>query len=111
MARFPARIEALPRFDGPFDARRLAATGCDVLFASYPAGTVIEAHRHPTENVGVVTSGELVLCSDAGERRLTAGEWYHLAPGESHSARFEQETTEIEFWFDADAQGQVAPDR
>jgi hypothetical protein len=35
---FPARIEALPPFDGPFDAFRLEARDCDVLFASDPAG-------------------------------------------------------------------------
>jgi len=38
-------------FPGPFDAFKLPAKGCDVLFASYPAG------------------------------------------------RFEQDTSEIEFWF------------
>jgi len=26
-----------PKFDGPFDAYKLRAQGCDVLFASYPA--------------------------------------------------------------------------
>ncbi len=34
---FPARIAALEPFDGPFDAFRLAADGCDVLLATYPA--------------------------------------------------------------------------
>lgn len=102
MKSFPARIRALPAFEGPFDAYRLAATGCQVLFASYPAGTRIEPHHHPTENVGVITAGELILTSAEGERRFGAGEWYHLAPGEEHSARFEVETAEIEFWFDAE---------
>lgn len=100
MKTFPRRIRELPPFAGPFDARRLAAEGCEVLFASYPAGTAIEPHSHPTENVGVVTSGELVLVTEAGERRFAAGAWYHLSPGERHSARFEVETSEIEFWFD-----------
>jgi hypothetical protein len=100
MLTFPERILALPRFDGPFDARRLAAGGCDVLFASYPAGTRIEPHSHSTENVGVVTSGELIISTEVGERRLAPGGWYHLAPGERHWARFEVETSEIEFWFD-----------
>ena len=35
----PPRIRALPDFDGPFDAFRLAADGAEVLFATYPAGT------------------------------------------------------------------------
>lgn len=96
---FPQRIRSLPRFDGPFDAFRLAAQGCDVLFASYPAGAAIDPHRHETENVGVVTSGELVLVTEDGERTLGPGQWYHLEPGKLHWARFEVDTSEIEFWF------------
>lgn len=96
---FPAQIRSLPPFDGPFDAYRLAAEGCDVLFASYPAGTVIEPHTHETENVGVITSGTLILETEAGERRISTGQWYQLRPGESHWARFEVDTSEIEFWF------------
>lgn len=96
---FPDPIRRLPPFNGPFEARRLAARGCDVLFASYPAGTTIAPHSHPTENVGVVTSGELILCTDRGEQRVGAGGWYHLAPGERHWARFDVETSEVEFWF------------
>lgn len=100
MASFPDRIMALSRFEGPFEARRLAADGCQVLFASYPAGTTIEPHAHPTENVGVITSGELILCTDAGERGIGPGGWYCLAPDERHWARFEVDTSEIEFWFE-----------
>ncbi len=97
---FPELIQALPAFDGPFDAFRLGASGCEVLFASYPAGTEIEAHTHPTENVGVITAGELVLIVDGEETRYGSGDWYHLQPGQSHAARFEVATAEIEFWFD-----------
>lgn len=100
-AFFPSRIRALGAFDGPFDAHRLAAKGCEVLFASYPAGTDIPAHTHPTENHGVVTAGELILIVDGEETRYGPGDWYHLRPGEEHAARFEVETAEIEFWFDA----------
>jgi len=56
---FPDLIRQLPAFDGPFDAYRLEAIGCEVLFASYPAGTEIETHTHPTRNCGVITHGEL----------------------------------------------------
>ncbi|MEL7207142.1 MAG: cupin domain-containing protein [Actinomycetota bacterium] len=78
---FPDRIESLPPFDGPFDAYRLAADGCEVLFASYPAGTTIDPHRHETENVGVITRGELILITGGEESRYQAGDWYHLGPG------------------------------
>ncbi len=47
---FPDKIRTLEPYAGRFDAFRLAAEGCDVLFASYPAGTVIELHRHETDN-------------------------------------------------------------
>lgn len=98
-AHFPDLIRSLPPFDGPFDAHRLAAEGCEVLFASYPAGTVIEPHTHATENCGVITEGELILKVAGQETRYGAGDWYHLKPGQMHAARFEVDTSEIEFWF------------
>jgi quercetin dioxygenase-like cupin family protein len=101
MAHFPDRIRGLVPFEGPFDAFRLAAEGCEILFASYPAGTVIEPHAHETENCGVITEGELFLTVDGAEQRYGPGDWYHLAPGQEHSARFETSTSEIEFWFGA----------
>ena len=103
MARtdFPSLIDALPSFEGPFEARRLAADGCEVLLATYPAGTVIEAHTHETENCGVITYGELIMICQGEERRYRPGEWYQLAPGREHAARFEVATGEIEFWFSA----------
>jgi Cupin domain len=96
---FPDRIQALPPFEGPFDAFQLAAQGCDVLFASYPGGTTIDPHSHDTENCGVITEGELILITNGGERRVGPGQWYHLAPGQVHAARFEVPTAEVEFWF------------
>jgi quercetin dioxygenase-like cupin family protein len=99
VSHFPSRILALPPFEGPFEASRLAAEGCEVLFASYPAGTSIDPHTHATENCGVITQGEFILIINGEEERYGAGEWYHLLPGAEHAARFEVETSEIEFWF------------
>jgi quercetin dioxygenase-like cupin family protein len=96
---FPNQLRLLPKFDGPFDAFKLEAKDCDVLFASYPAGTVIAPHSHETDNVGVITQGELILIVDGQETRYSAGEWYHVPAEVTHAARFEQETSEIEFWF------------
>ncbi len=101
MTHFPERIQSLPAFDGPFDAFKLAAQGCDVLFASYPAGTEISPHFHETDNVGVITQGELILTMDGQETRYKTGEWYRVSAGAVHSARFVEETSEIEFWFKA----------
>jgi len=98
--QFPELIRSLPAFAGPFDAYELSAKNCKVLFASYPAGTSIEAHTHSTENCGVITRGELILTVDGRETRYGPGDWYHLLPGQSHAARFEVSTAEIEFWFE-----------
>jgi quercetin dioxygenase-like cupin family protein len=100
-ALLPPQIRALPAFEGPFDAFRLGAEGCDVLFATYPAGTVIPAHSHETDNVGVITTGQLTLEVGGVERRYGPGAWYQVARGVEHSARFDVDTVEIELWFDA----------
>lgn len=99
MPHFPELIRALPKYQGAFDAFKLAAEGCDVLFASYPPGTVIPSHDHDTENVGVITQGELILSVDGEERRYGVGEWYHIPAKKPHAARFEVHTSEIELWF------------
>lgn len=99
-AKYPQRIKSLPPYDGRFDAYKLAAEGCDVLFASYPAGTSIPPHVHATENHGVITRGELILTMNGATARVSAGEWYHVPANVEHSAIFEVETDEIEFWFD-----------
>ena len=96
---FPKLLTELPRFEGPFEAFKLEAKDCDVLFASYPKGTVIAEHSHDTENVGVITHGELILIVNGNEQRYGPGQWYHLAAKKKHAARFEVETSEIEFWF------------
>ena len=97
--RYPDKIKALPLYDGRFDAYKLGAQDCDVLFASYPAGTVISEHSHETDNYGVITRGELILKMDGEIRRFGVGDWYHVPAGAQHAAEFEQETDEIEFWF------------
>ena len=102
MKDFPDLVRALPRFDGPFDAHRLPAENCQVLFASYPAGTAIDTHTHPTENCGVITKGELILTVDGEESRYGPGDWYRVLSNQPHAARFEVDTAEIEFWFDTD---------
>ncbi|MEA5465988.1 cupin domain-containing protein [Leptothoe sp. PORK10 BA2] len=102
MAHFPQQLLNLPSFDGPFDAHKLTAQNCDVLFASYPAGTDIPSHTHDTDNVGIITQGELILIMDGEESRYQSGDWYHVPAQAVHAARFEQETSEIEFWFQVD---------
>jgi quercetin dioxygenase-like cupin family protein len=99
MSNLPKLLRDLPKFAGPFDAHKLEAVGCDVLFASYPAGTTIAAHMHATENVGIITKGSLLLSLGGKESRYEVGDWYHVPANAEHAARFEEESSEIEFWF------------
>jgi quercetin dioxygenase-like cupin family protein len=99
MPHFPKLLRDLPPYQGAFDAYKLEAKDCDVLFASYPQGTVIPPHSHETENVGVITQGELILTLNGVETRYRPGQWYHVPANATHAARFEAETSEIEFWF------------
>lgn len=100
--QYPDRIKTLPLYDGRFDAYKLEAMGADVLFASYPAGTVIPEHTHDTDNHGVITRGQLLLTIDGVETIVNPGQWYHVPAHAPHSAIFEVDTDEIEFWFKED---------
>jgi quercetin dioxygenase-like cupin family protein len=51
--------------------------------------------------VGVITHGELILIVGGKETRHRAGDWYHVPATTTHAARFDVETSEIEFWFHA----------
>jgi len=97
--KYPERIKALPLYDGRFDAHMLKAKDSEVLFASYPAGTSIPPHVHDTDNHGVITRGKLILKVNDKVTNVCAGEWYHVPANVEHSAEFEVETDEIEFWF------------
>lgn len=99
MRHFPEQITGLPEFEGPFDAFKLAAKDCDVLFASYPAHTDIATHRHDTDNIGVITQGKLSLTVGSNTTHYAVGQWYHVPANVEHSAYFEEDTSEIELWF------------
>ena len=105
---FPPAIRQLEPYGGQFEASRLRADGCDVLFGRYPAGTVIEPHEHPTDNYGVITKGEMLILIDEVERSYGPGDWYHVPAHAIHSARCLVDTQEIEFWFEASLP--MAPD-
>lgn len=97
--KYPDRIKDLPLYDCRFDAQRLRAADCDVLFASCTADTSIPPHRHDTDNYGVITRGELILTLQGQVSRYRAGDWYQVPAEAEHAADFEVETDEIEFWF------------
>ena len=101
---YPDIIKQLPLYDGRFDAYKLEAKNSNVLFASYPAGTEIPPHAHDTDNVGVITKGELILTLQGKTERIGVGQWYRVPANAVHSAKFEVDTAEVEFWFETAAQ-------
>ena len=99
-SHFSNEILALPIYKGRFDANKLTTDKVDIYFASYhPQGTEIDLHKHDTDNHGVVTQGQLILIVDNQEKIFDTGDWYYLPPNCVHAARFQQETSIIEFWF------------
>jgi quercetin dioxygenase-like cupin family protein len=98
VSHFPPLLRSLPRFPGTLDAFSIRAPGVEVLLVSYPPLTNIAPHCHDTENVGVVTQGELLLMLDGTEQRIGTGEWYHIPARALHAARTEVATATIEFW-------------
>lgn len=98
--KYPDKIRTLPLFDGAFDAHKLSAENCEVLFASYPAGSSVDPHTHDTENHGVITRGEMVLTVDGDSKTYGIGDWYHVPAETIHQADFESDTDTIELWFD-----------
>jgi len=96
---FPDKIKELEPFSDRFDAFKLAAKDCDVLFATYPAGTAIEPHTHETNNWGVITKGEMIITVDGVQTSYKPGDWYHVPAGQVHAANCPVETEEIELWF------------
>jgi len=99
---FPEKFKSLPPFQGRFEANKLKAENCEIYFATYPSGAVIEPHQHKTDNWGVITDGELLLTMNGEESRYGPGEWYHVPANIEHAARFTKDTREVEFWFDPD---------
>lgn len=47
----------------------------------------------------MITRGELILSMNNQTIRVGVGEWYHVPANVEHSALFEVETDEVEFWF------------
>lgn len=96
---FPEKIRSLAPHLCRFSAHKLPAENCMIYFASYPAGTEIEPHTHETENWGVITRGRMILTIEGREQAFGPGQWYHIPRGAEHSARCDEFTEEIEFWF------------
>jgi len=98
MAHFPKLLRDLPHLTGlstRSNWRQRTAMSCLPL---------TQGHRHPATQPRYREcrrhyQGELILILDGRETRYRAGEWYHVRAKATHAARFDVETSEIEFWF------------
>jgi mannose-6-phosphate isomerase-like protein (cupin superfamily) len=69
-------------------ARELVGTDHDVgvcvIFVDAPPGRGPSLHRHPYEEILIVTEGEATFFGEAGERLVRAGEVAIVSAGEPH---------------------------
>jgi len=69
-------------------ARELVGTDHDVgvcvIFVDAPPGRGPSMHRHPYEEILIVTEGEATFFGEAGERLVHAGEVAIVSAGEPH---------------------------
>ncbi|GAB4560302.1 MAG: hypothetical protein Kow0047_06850 [Anaerolineae bacterium] len=62
------------------------------------AGTEVEAHSHPAEQIGYVVSGEVELTIDGVPYRFREGDSYAIPGGVPHAARFVTDCVLAEFF-------------
>ncbi len=79
--------------------RIIRAEAATVAITDLAAKTVVESHKHPMEQTGVVTKGSLVMVIAGEQRILTPGDTYRVPAGASHGARvFEEPAQVIAIW-------------
>jgi quercetin dioxygenase-like cupin family protein len=77
----------------------IRAAAATVAITDLAPKTVVESHKHPMEQTGVVTRGSLVMVIAGEQRILTPGDSYRVPPNASHGARvFEEATQVIDVW-------------
>src|SRR5260370_12267133 len=79
--------------------RIIRAEAATVAITDLAPKTVVESHKHPMEQTGVVTNGSLVMVIAGEQRILTPGDTYRVPPNASHAARvLEAPTHRIDIW-------------
>jgi len=74
-----------------FDAFKASAeaAGCDeVLVREWPAGTVLDEHRHDFDAQAVVVRGEMWLTLGGATRHLRPGDTFAVPLGTPHAERY-----------------------
>ena len=80
-------MNKLPTFD-EFRGQALARGFDEVLERVWKPATVLETHTHEFEADAIVIRGEMWLGENGAERRLVAGDTFHLLAGTPHTERY-----------------------
>ena len=75
--------------------RLIPADHATIALSDLAPRTVIETHKHDTEQVGLVMKGSLVLVIAGEQRILTPGDTYRVPAGAAHGARAFEEPSQI----------------
>ena len=79
--------------------RLIPAEHATVALSELAPRTVVETHKHETEQIGLVLRGSLVLVIAGEQRILTPGDTYRVPPGAAHGARvFEEPAQVLSIW-------------
>jgi quercetin dioxygenase-like cupin family protein len=64
--------------------RTAAGQGMSLSLADLEAGSVVEEHAHPHEQVGMIVKGRVVFTIGGEERTLGPGDFYRIPGGVRH---------------------------
>jgi len=82
----------------PGASRKVMAKGGKLMLVEvrFDAGTVVEAHAHPHEQVSYVVSGKIILIMDGREEILGPGDSLYAGPNIPHGVKFLENSTVID---------------
>lgn len=75
--------------------RLVPADHATVAVSDLAPRTVVETHKHETEQVGLILKGSLVLVVAGEQRILTPGDSYRVPAGAAHGARVFEEPAQV----------------
>jgi len=79
-------------------SRKIMARGGGMMLVEvhFDAGTVVEAHAHPHEQVSYVVSGKIVLSMDGRDETLASGDSFYAGPNVPHGVKFIENSVVID---------------
>jgi len=82
----------------PGASRKVLARGGGLMLVEvrFDAGSVVDAHAHPHEQVSYVVSGKIVLSMDGRDLTLGPGDSFYAGPNVPHGVRFLENSVVID---------------